>query len=170
MKKCPKCGRIHDDSWKVCLYCSESLSTNLTIEPTNDNKNDTRKNIIDKTLDWLEKNITIGRVMDKKFTVSIASIAALIHFFLVMLLLLLMIPSGQSGMFFMIALYIVDFFLKPLLDIVLMLPSVQNNIFIGMATYIGVFGILGSAGWFVICFVLIKAMHLTKAWYRLGKY
>ena len=25
MKKCPKCGKTYDDSWGVCLVCSEKL-------------------------------------------------------------------------------------------------------------------------------------------------
>ncbi|MCX5668023.1 MAG: hypothetical protein NTY34_06930 [Candidatus Omnitrophica bacterium] len=35
MKKCPKCGKTYDDTWKVCLSCSVALSDNLSIVETN---------------------------------------------------------------------------------------------------------------------------------------
>ena len=25
MKKCPKCGKTYDDTWKVCLHCRQGL-------------------------------------------------------------------------------------------------------------------------------------------------
>jgi len=35
MKKCPKCGKTYDDTWKMCLHCSVALSDNLSIVETN---------------------------------------------------------------------------------------------------------------------------------------
>lgn len=35
MKKCPKCGKTYDDTWKVCLHCSVDLSENLSVVETN---------------------------------------------------------------------------------------------------------------------------------------
>jgi hypothetical protein len=32
MKKCPECGEVYDDSWKVCLRCSVNLSDDLSIK------------------------------------------------------------------------------------------------------------------------------------------
>lgn len=33
LKKCPECGMLHDDSWEICLLCSEPLSTDLSLIP-----------------------------------------------------------------------------------------------------------------------------------------
>ncbi len=30
MRKCPKCGKTYDDTWKVCLTCSTALSDNIS--------------------------------------------------------------------------------------------------------------------------------------------
>jgi len=35
MKKCPKCGKVYDDSWKMCLNCSVVLSEDISIVETN---------------------------------------------------------------------------------------------------------------------------------------
>ena len=35
MKKCPKCGRMHDDSWTVCLVCETTLSNDVSVRETN---------------------------------------------------------------------------------------------------------------------------------------
>lgn len=35
MKKCPKCGKTYDDTWKICLHCSVALSDNLLVAETN---------------------------------------------------------------------------------------------------------------------------------------
>jgi hypothetical protein len=31
MRKCPECGDVYDDSWKVCLKCSSVLTDDLSI-------------------------------------------------------------------------------------------------------------------------------------------
>ena len=33
MKKCPKCGKTYDNSWEVCLSCSEKLVASEEISP-----------------------------------------------------------------------------------------------------------------------------------------
>lgn len=35
MRKCPKCGKVYDNTWKVCLSCSVALVDDLTIPETN---------------------------------------------------------------------------------------------------------------------------------------
>lgn len=35
MRKCPKCGKIYDDSWKVCLNCSLVLADDVRIQESN---------------------------------------------------------------------------------------------------------------------------------------
>lgn len=39
MRKCSKCGKVYDDSWKVCLHCQDSLVDNSnSIEERVDDK------------------------------------------------------------------------------------------------------------------------------------
>lgn len=35
MKKCPKCGKTYDDTWKICLHCGVNLSNDLSIKEDN---------------------------------------------------------------------------------------------------------------------------------------
>ena len=35
MRKCPKCGKTYDDSWKVCLQCNVALVDDLSMTNTN---------------------------------------------------------------------------------------------------------------------------------------
>ena len=39
MKKCPKCGKTYDDSWKICLTCRAPLTKNLSTKPSGKPKN-----------------------------------------------------------------------------------------------------------------------------------
>ena len=35
MRKCPKCGKTYDDTWKICLDCSVSLTEDMSIKESN---------------------------------------------------------------------------------------------------------------------------------------
>lgn len=39
IKKCPKCNRVYDDSWGVCLHCNEPLIAQSASQPGNANIN-----------------------------------------------------------------------------------------------------------------------------------
>ncbi len=58
MKKCPKCEKIYDDSWKICLNCSNTMLVDAGEEPISTKKGEEPKKKVIKRKDV---ELTIGQ-------------------------------------------------------------------------------------------------------------
>ena len=81
MRKCPKCGKTYDDTWKICLHCSVNLSDDMSIKESQiESQVKKKNNVFWKIYFWFFCVLLIvGYVYTKSFGI-IYSIDLIISF------------------------------------------------------------------------------------------